>query len=130
MITARRPVKSRYMVAIVQCYTLILPRIEIYLVLIWQARVLCLWYKCYVPHCLCRLIAHSRWPITSHYKLQLGNWIYYIDSLDEFNYGPAHANSNHVIPMFVNKNRRILSMEIAESSYKWASRFSNRAVMC
>jgi len=66
------------------------------LVRVYQAKHECLWYKCYVPHCLCRLIAR---------QYELEHWIYYIDSSRKFNYGPAHASSNHVIPTFVNKNR-------------------------
>ena len=56
------------------------------LVHIYQAKHECLWYKCYVPHCLCRLIA-------CQYEVEI--WIYYIEHLEKFNYGPAHASSNH-----------------------------------
>ena len=61
---------------------------------IYQAKHLSLWYKCYVPHCLCRLIAR---------QYELEQWIYYIDSLGNFNYGSAHVSSNHVLLTFVNK---------------------------
>ena len=93
-----------------------------YVILIPQARVLCLinmhkpegtcvyirqkheclWYKYYVPHCLCRLIARREWLITSQYKLE--HLTSYIHSWKKFDYGPAHAGSNHVRPMFINKN--------------------------
>ena len=62
-------------------------------VCIYQAKHECLWYKCYVPHYLCRLIAHQ-------YEVEIR--IYYIDHLRKFDYGPAHVSN--VIPMFVNKN--------------------------
>ena len=48
--------------------------------------MLCLWYKCYVPHYPCRLIARQ-------YKVEIR--IYYIDHLGKFDYGPAHASRNH-----------------------------------
>jgi len=34
--------------------------------------------------------------------IELEHWIY---CLGKFNFGPAHASSNHVLPTFVNKNR-------------------------
>jgi len=53
-----------------------------------QAKHDCLWYKCYVQHCPCRLIAH---------QYELEHWVYYIDSLGKFDYGPAYASSKQVI---------------------------------
>ena len=76
---------------------------------IYQAKHKCLWHKCYVPHCLYRLIARQ-------YKLE--NWIYYIDSLGKFDYGPAHASSNHCYT-YVCQQKLANLMEIVESSYKW-----------
>jgi len=68
-------------------------------VCIYQENHECLWYQCYLPHCQCRLIA---------YQYELEHWISYLDSLRKFDYGPAHASSNHVIPTFAHKNGRIL----------------------
>ena len=65
----------------------------------YQTKHECLWYKCYIPHCPCGLIA-------CQYKLV--NWIYYKDSLRKFDYGPAHASSNHRYAYVVNKNGWIL----------------------
>jgi len=45
-------------------------------------------------------------PIQADNKLE--HWISYIDSYEKFDYGPVHANSNHVMPTFVNKNRQKL----------------------
>ena len=53
-----------------------------------QAKHECLWYKCYVPHCLCRLIA-------SQYKLE--NWISYIDSLGNLIMGKQLFRSQNII---------------------------------
>ena len=44
---------------------------------------------------------HYVWTITSQYGLV--HRISYIDSLGQFNYGLAHASSNHVILKFVKK---------------------------
>jgi len=78
------------------------------LVRIYQAKHECLWYKCYVPHCPCRLIA-------CQYEVEI--WIYYIDCLEKFDYGPAHSGSNHRFT-YVCQQKRANSMEIVESSYK------------
>ena len=56
------------------------------LVRIYQARHKYLWYKCYVPHYPCRLIARQ-------YDMEIR--IYHIDCLGKFDYGPAHASRNH-----------------------------------
>jgi len=74
--------------------------VGVYVILIPQARVLCLWYKCYVPHYPCRLIA-------CQYKAEIR--IYYIDCLGKFDYGPAHASRNHRYTKWANP---------MESSYK------------
>ena len=67
---------------------------------IYQARHKCLWYKCYVPHCPCRLIA-------CQYEVETR--IYYIDRLGKFNYGPAHT--------YVCQQKWANPMEGVESSY-------------
>ena len=74
----------------------------------YQAKHKCQWYKCYVPHCLCRLIAR---------QYELENWIYYIDSLGKFNYGPAHASSNHHYA-YICQQKWVNPMKITESYYK------------
>ena len=56
------------------------------LVCIYQAKYECLWYKYYVPHYPCRLIA-------CQYETEIR--IYYIDRLGKFDYGPAHESRNH-----------------------------------
>jgi len=67
---------------------------------IYRAKHECLWYKCYVPHCPCRLIARQ-------YEVQIR--IYYIDHLGKFDYGPAHASRNHRYTYVCQqKNGRIL----------------------
>ena len=75
---------------------------------IYQAKHECLWYKCYVPHCPCRLIAR---------QYEVETRIYYIDSLGKFDYGPAHASRNHRYT-YVCQQKRANSMESVESSYK------------
>ena len=47
---------------------------------VYQAKHECLWYKCYVPHYPCRLIA-------CQYEAEIR--IYYIDRLGKFDYGLA-----------------------------------------
>ena len=61
----------------------------------YQAKHKCLWYKCYVPHCLCKLIAH---------QYESTHCINYIDSKETFDYWPAHESSNRILPTFDNKN--------------------------
>ena len=87
----------------------------VYVILIPQARVLCLiykheclWHKCYVPHCPCRLIARQ-------YEVEIR--IYNIDRLGKFDYGPAHASRNHRYT-YVCQQKWANSMESVESSYK------------
>ena len=75
---------------------------------VYQAKHECLRYKCYVPHCPCRLIAR---------QYELENCIYYIDSLGKFDYGPAHASSSHRYT-YVCLQKWANPMEITESSYK------------
>ena len=77
---------------------------------IYQAKHKCLWYKCYVHvlHCLCRLIAC---------QCKFEKWIYYMDSLWKFDYGPAHASKNYRYT-YVCQQKRVNPMEIVESSYK------------
>ena len=99
--------------------------LEFYVILIPQARVLCLCgprarayisgkaevpvvYKCYVPHCPCRLIAR---------QYEAKTRIYYIDRLGKFDYGPAHASRNHRYA-YVRQQKRANPMESVESSYK------------
>ena len=85
----------------------------IYVILIPQARVLCLWYKCYVPHCPYRLIARQ-------YEMEIR--IYYIDRLGKFDYGPAHASRNRRYT-YVCQQKRANPMESVESSYKRLNSF-------
>ena len=75
---------------------------------IYQAKHECLWYKCYVPHCPCRLIAR---------QYEVETRIYYIDRLGKFDYGPAHASRNHRYT-YVCQQKRANPMESVESSYK------------
>ena len=75
---------------------------------IYQAKHECLWYKCYVPHCPCRLLAR---------QLEVETRIYYIDCLGKFDYGPAHASRNHRYT-YVYQQKRANPMESVESSYK------------
>ena len=75
---------------------------------IYQAKHECLWYKCYVPHYPCRLIARQ-------YKVEIR--IYYIDRLGKFDYGPAHASRNHRYTCIC-QQKRANPMESMESSYK------------
>ena len=62
-------------------------------VYIYQAKHECLWYKCYVSHCLCSLKAHCR--CTRPYELE--HWISSIDRLRKFDYGQLHAGSNYAL---------------------------------
>ena len=75
---------------------------------IYQAKHECLWYKCYVPHCPCRLIAR---------QYEVETRIYYIDRLGKFYYGPAHASRNHRYT-YACQQKRANPMESMESSYK------------
>ena len=75
---------------------------------IYQAKHECLWYKCYVPHCPCRLIAR---------QYEVETRIYYIDRLGKFDYGPVHASRNHRYT-YVCQQKRVNPMESVESSYK------------
>ena len=75
---------------------------------IYQAKHECLCYKCYVPHCPCRLIARQ-------YEVEIR--IYYIDCLEKFDYGPAHASRNHRYT-YVCQQKQANPMESVESSYK------------
>ena len=68
----------------------------------------CLWYKCCVPRCPCRLIARQYGVETR---------IYYIDPLGKFDYGPAHASRNHRYT-YVCQQKRANPMGSVESSYK------------
>ena len=81
---------------------------DIYVVRIYQAKHSSLWYKCYVPHCPCRLIAR---------QYEVETRIYYIDRLGKFDYGPAHANRNHCYT-YVCQQKRANPTESAENSYK------------
>jgi len=72
---------------------------------IYQAKHECLWYKCYVPHCPCRLIAR---------QYEVETRIYYIDCLGKFDYGPVHASRNHRYT----QKKWANPMESVESSYK------------
>ena len=74
----------------------------------YQAKHECLWYKRYVPHYSCRLIARQ-------YEVEIR--IYYIDRLRKFDYGPAHASRNHRYT-YVCQQKRANPMESVESSYK------------
>ena len=58
---------------------------------IYQTKHKCLWYKCYVLHCLCRVIAG---------QYELKDWIYYIDSLGN----SIMQAATTIIPTFINKN--------------------------
>ena len=75
---------------------------------IYQAKHECLWYKCYVPHCLCRLIARQ-------YEVEIR--IYYIDCFGKFDYEPAHASRNQRYT-YVCQQKRANPMESVESFYK------------
>ena len=74
-----------------------------------QAKHECLWYKCYVPHCPCRLIARQ-------YEVEIR--IYYIDCLGKFDYGPAHASRNHRLT-YICQLKQANPMESVESTDKW-----------
>ena len=78
------------------------------LVRIYQAKHECLWYKCYVPHCPCRLIARQ-------FEVEIR--IYCIDRLGKFDSGPAHASRNHRYT-YICQQKRANPMESVESTYK------------
>ena len=109
------------------------PTCSIYVILIPQARVLCLIYthapsglrpsglcvyirqsmsacgiSAMYPHCPCKLTA---------LQYEVETRIYYIDRLGKFDYGPAHASRNHRYT-YVCQQKRANPMESVESSYK------------
>ena len=71
-------------------------------------RLECLWYKRYVPHCPCRLIAYQ-------YEVEIR--IYYTDCLGKFDNGPTDASRNHRYT-YVCQQKWTNPMESVESSYK------------
>jgi len=84
-----------------ECFAAARGRVRIY-----QAKHECLWYKCYVPHCPCRLIAR---------QYEVKTRIYSIDCLGKFDYGPAHATRNHRYT-YICQQKRANPMESVESS--------------